>query len=358
MLGVLQPALLRADMRGVIGRRLADSLERHRTFALIHSDPETITGLEDVELVVEISAPPGRGLGEETQVRWLANTGLWLLAGVPGWLWADQAFSPGIEVRYFVTRQGASAVPESPPIAAVSPAQPFLEGMVDLSDAQSLSFARRAGPLQFVLQMLAPPWCIPSDRTEADPELFENFVVRMQRVISETLKDKLESEQLYAAASFPYLHTTLLDKGGPMLLLSRHEMTDVHNVGYTLCAREHFTSLMQQPKSGLLNWTGIGNVVDLLAAPVIGQYITHDSPINLRFRQKLYKYVYYADLPRDAEALFADLMHFSAKFIGEHGEPRTWSWTVPMDWKPPEGSVPADAVSGVFGQSSAVTGSH
>src|SRR5262245_6152049 len=196
--GGFTPTLLRADKKADIESKIANSLKEHQAFvATLPSNESKGTG--DVEVVVTIVGPPK--YSKEGSLNWGINSLLWLLAGLPGWIFNDRTFETGIDVAYEVRRLrplGAADTAMETPV--------IFRGKVDFSDSRSLNFFRRASWTEFGLQVLYPPTFMNSNKGKADLSIYDNFISRMQRTIGQRMKADLERGQLDSSVNFPYLH--------------------------------------------------------------------------------------------------------------------------------------------------------
>lgn len=182
-LGVMNPRLISKGLTAEIEEQVVQALKRYRVFSWPHRAVEP--GRADLELVVNISAPAGKELGDvRTNGYVWPNLFLWLLAGFPAWLLEDTQVDTGLRVAYELRTAS------TPDLAAVQ------GGSVSLTAEERLNFWDRAGLWQYVQQILVPPFLVSSNKDIADASLYEKFVACMQRDIGSSLKEDLWSRLL------------------------------------------------------------------------------------------------------------------------------------------------------------------
>lgn len=181
--GVMNPRLVSEEMKATIEQQVVESLRQYRVFAWPYPSQESRQA--DLELVVNISAPPGKELGKVTTNGYVwPNLFLWLLAGFPAWLLEDTEVDTGIQVAYELTQ---ASMPDSGVVQ---------NGVVSLTAEERLSFWDRAGLWQYVQQLIVPPFLVGSNKDIADASLYEKFVARMQGDIGARLKQDLWTKLL------------------------------------------------------------------------------------------------------------------------------------------------------------------
>ena len=192
-LGVQPLAIADPNNHTELRESIKTALEKYRVFSAVILDQEENGLKPELQLTLTIFAPVRKDVGkiEHTGLIW-PNLFLWLLAGVPAWFLEDTAIDQGVEISYSISYLETPSQEEKE-AESTTPLPEILINRVDLSDAKTLNFVRRAGFWQYVLQTMIHPFLVPSNREVADDALYENYVWKLQTEIPPYLKENLQA---------------------------------------------------------------------------------------------------------------------------------------------------------------------
>ena len=181
--GVESFLLTRPSELGDVAAKVKEGLERYGVFTAVYTADETpAPGLEpELELTINISQRANQREFADLNngYKWV-NLPLWLFAGIPGWIIEDTEVDPGVlEITYELRRNQRGEM---------------VDVMVDNLNTvgiNELNFLRRASWMQYLTQIIIPPFLVGSDYETANEELYENYVSRLQSDLSSGIKTGL-----------------------------------------------------------------------------------------------------------------------------------------------------------------------